>query len=33
MLVDLTQVDPAVLGRYMGRENIASYLASHLVNT
>jgi putative hemolysin len=31
MLVDLTQVDPAVLGRYMGRENVASYLASHHV--
>ncbi len=31
MLVDLTQVDPTVLGRYMGRENVASYLASHHV--
>ena len=29
MLVDLAQVEPAVLGRYMGRENVAAYLASH----
>jgi putative hemolysin len=29
MLVDLTQVDRAVLGRYMGRENVMAYLAAH----
>ena len=29
MLVDLAQVEPALLGRYMGRENVVAYLASH----
>jgi hypothetical protein len=29
MLVDLMKVDPGLLGRYLGRENLESFYAHH----